>query len=319
VRGVAVCRDLSVSMDLHPFTGTRTAPIRSHGTVAGRRSKRVRPPDERSRLEVDGGRSHLLELQGDIGFAAVETVLRAIGPLTAERVVLDLGRVTRLDPSTAPLLADLATSLGDGERTGLAWADADAHAPALDAVDRLLAATDHPAPIRFAELDAAIEWCEERIVATNPIVRRSLALGDHPVLAGLADEELAIVASALEVRRWAAGEPVVRRGDPADELFLLTSGELSVYVPLEGRVPGRRLATLTAGMVLGEVSFLGGGTRTADVLADTDVEAWILDTRAFAAIRAERPEIAAALLENLYRILAGIAKRLTDEVASIAA
>jgi CRP-like cAMP-binding protein len=173
--------------------------------------------------------------------------------------------------------------------------------------------------MRFGELDAAIEWCEERIVSSGPIIRHAIALADHPVLAGLGADELAVVAGALAVRRWSAGESIVRRGDPADELFLLTSGELSVYVPLEGREPGRRLATLTAGMVLGEVSFLGGGTRTADVLADSDVEAWILDTTSFAGIRREHPGVAAALLENLYRILAGIAKRLTDEVASIAA
>ena len=94
---------------------------------------------------------------------------------------------------------------------------------------------------------------------------------------------------------------------------------MSVYVPMEGRQRGRRLATLTSGMVLGEVSFLAGGTRTADVIADTPVDAWILDIDTFRRIRATKPEIAAALLENLYAIVAAIAKRLTDEVASIAA
>jgi glutaminase len=323
VRGVAVCRDLSSAMDLHLFTAalSPTTPIRSHRTVATRWSKRVRHPDERLALMAEGASTHLVELQGDIGFAAVEAVLRAIdAPVAAERIVLDLARVTRLDPATAPLLADLAIGLDEHGGSGLAWSDGRVCAATLDAVDALLEAIGSPLPRRFAELDAAVEWCEEQVLARHAAVTiDSIPLARHPVLAGLPPEALAVLESVLLPRSWAAGEVVIRQGEPARELFLLTSGDLSVYVPLEGRERGRRLATLTAGMVFGETSFLAGGTRTADVVADTPVDAWILDIDTFRRIRATKPEIAATLLENLYGIVAAIAKRLTEEVAAIAA
>jgi glutaminase len=323
VRGVAVCRDLSSAMDLHLFTAALSpaTPIRSHRTLATRWSKRVRRPEERLMLASQGERSHLVELQGDIGFSAVETVLRAIGtPMAAERVVLDLARVTRLDPATAPLLADLAVGLDARGGCGLAWSDGRAHASTLDAVDGLLEAMGVPAPPRFAELDAAVEWSEERTLEMQEAVGgEAIPLVRHPVLAGLSPEAFGVLGSLLVPRSWQAGDAVVRQGEPARELYLITAGELSVYVPLEGRERGRRLATLTAGMVLGEVSFLAGGLRTADVVADSPVDAWILDIDTFRRIRATKPEVAAALLENLYAIVAAIAKRLTDEVASIAA
>ena len=45
----------------------------------------------------------------------------------------------------------------------------------------------------------------------------------------------------------------------------------------------------------------------------------VLDAADFRAIRRREPDVAAALLENLYRILAQIAARLTSEVAALAA
>lgn len=71
-------------------------------------------------------------------------------------------------------------------------------------------------------------------------------------------------------------------------------------------------------MVLREVAFLSGGTRTADVVADTEVEAWMLDDAAFRLLRRRRPMVATVLLENLFGIVAGIAARLADEITGLA-
>ena len=170
VRGIAVCRDLSSAMELHTFTAafSPSAPIRAHGTLVTRRSKRIRSPRDQARIVGDGAASHVIELQGDVGFAAVEAVMRVIGPLHEARdLLLDLARVTWLDPAVAPLLADLAATLADAGPGQLAWADGDACATTLDAVDLLLHAAGVAPPPRFAELDAAIEWCEERLLARD--------------------------------------------------------------------------------------------------------------------------------------------------------
>jgi glutaminase len=286
-----------------------------------RRSKRIRSPRDQARIVSDGAASHVIELQGDVGFAAVEAVMRVIGPLHEARdLLLDLARVTWLDPAVAPLLADLAATLADAGPGQLAWADGDACATTLDAVDLLLQAAGVALPPRFAELDAAIEWCEEGLLSRETAQGRdTVELAEHPVLAGLSAEAFAALRPALEARTWLPGETICRRGEPAGDLYLVTRGDLSVYVPMEGRTHGRRLATLTAGMVLGEVSFLSEGLRTADVIADTEVTAMVLDADEFRAIRRREPDVAAALLENLYRMLAQIAARLTSEVAALAA
>ncbi len=98
---------------------------------------------------------------------------------------------------------------------------------------------------------------------------------------------------------------------------MITGGRLSVRIPI-GPEASRRLTTLEAGMLVGELAFLGGERRTADVEADTPVEAWVLRTEAFAALAAADPATASAFLEVLLRIVAGIARRLTSEVAALA-
>ena len=191
----------------------------------------------------------------------------SIGPLheAAERVVLDLARVTGSTPAALRCSPTSRRALADGGRgpAGLGRRGRSrGHGPRRASTCSSMPPA-WPRPPRFAELDAAIEWCEERLLSrgTGPRSGRPVELVEHPVLAGLTAEGFAAAGGRRSrSRTWAAGETIVRRGEPAGELYLVTRGELSVYVPMEGRDPRPRLATLTAGMVLGEVSFLSEGT-----------------------------------------------------------
>jgi len=79
----------------------------------------------------------------------------------------------------------------------------------------------------------------------------------------------------------------------------------------------RRLATLSAGMALGESALLAGGRRSADVVADTEVEALALTPAAFVRLQAECPPLALRLLHNLLASSAEAVERLTAEVAAL--
>ena len=94
VRGIRVCQSLSRELRLHLVqSGRPPGPaIRAAYTLANRGSKRARSEVELVALAADGGRSRVLELQGDLGFAAVEGILRALAGDGVDRrlVVLDL-------------------------------------------------------------------------------------------------------------------------------------------------------------------------------------------------------------------------------------
>ncbi|HWF50663.1 MAG TPA: cyclic nucleotide-binding domain-containing protein, partial [Solirubrobacteraceae bacterium] len=65
--------------------------------------------------------------------------------------------------------------------------------------------------------------------------------------------------------------------DAASEIFLLTSGEVTVTVHRHDGAP-HRMATLSAGMVFGELATIGRSVRSADVTAHGAVEVRILST-----------------------------------------
>jgi CRP-like cAMP-binding protein len=62
-----------------------------------------------------------------------------------------------------------------------------------------------------------------------------------------------------------------------------------------------------------------GGTRSADVRADTPVECRTLDRETFARLERERPTLMIRLLRNLLKTSAGTTLQLTGEVAALEA
>ncbi len=106
------------------------------------------------------------------------------------------------------------------------------------------------------------------------------ALKGAPLFAPVPDDELRALASVLESRTFASGALIMREGESASELLILRSGS--------ARVTGRdlagqtvTLATLAPGAVLGEIGLLRDVPRTATVVAEGDVDAFVLTRAAF--------------------------------------
>ena len=114
-----------------------------------------------------------------------------------------------------------------------------------------------------------------------------------PLFSSLAPDLLQpILASGIE-RTYAAGEIIVREGDPGDELYVILQG--TVRVERAGRV----LKTFGQGEFFGEVAVLDGRPRSADVVAETDVTCLSLPRDLLRDALAGDPRAAWAMLETL--------------------
>jgi NTE family protein len=94
------------------------------------------------------------------------------------------------------------------------------------------------------------------------------------------------------------GDYVVRFGEHADALYLVSTGRF--YVQLAN---GRVVAEIGAGEPIGELAFFSGGTRTADVRASRDSIVYKLTRQAYDEIVARHPGIAESILAVLSRRL----------------
>jgi hypothetical protein len=97
----------------------------------------------------------------------------------------------------------------------------------------------------FPELDRALEFCENRLLGKSDLGAGGppLALAAHPTLQGLAPEQVRALEAVLERLSFAAGEPIVRRGDEADRIYFGVQGVVRVTALLPNGQQ-KRLSTL---------------------------------------------------------------------------
>ena len=96
--------------------------------------------------------------------------------------------------------------------------------------------------------------------------------------ATLDSAQLEVVASRITPRNVAAGELIVRQGEPGESCFMVRSGRVEVLVTRDG--VGELLATLSAGALFGEGTLVTGAPRSASVRAIEPTELLELDRQA---------------------------------------
>jgi glutaminase len=331
VRGVQVFETLSSELGLHSLQPVRptAAAVRSGYSLAQVRSKRRRLAAESQLLQAHGSEVAVFELQGQMGFASLEPLLRvaAASSDALRELVLDFQRVVQVDKAATLLLARLIEGCAErGQTVLLSRVRRDG---LLEALGPEVAPRHARAYAYHAQLDLALEAAEQRLLARHgstesaavAMVAAAAAtqgLRAHPLLAGLDDDDLQCLIAHLRQVAFAAGDLVIARGDAADHLLLVLRGRLSVAVDLAGG-GRRRLATVAAGMTLGEAALLQSGRRGADVTADTEVECVLLSTGAYETLCREQPRLALHLMQGLLRTSAETVGRLTAEVAALSA
>jgi CRP-like cAMP-binding protein len=117
------------------------------------------------------------------------------------------------------------------------------------------------------------------------------------LFADVAAAELNSIAHAVEERRFADGERIIRQGLTGSAFYLILEGEAAI------RVDGKDLGTLSRGEFFGEISILLGEPPVADIIATRSLRCAII----------AGPELEAFMLTHptvMYRMLKAEARKL---------
>lgn len=138
-----------------------------------------------------------------------------------------------------------------------------------------------------------------------------------PLLSPLGEDERQRLLSTTQRREFRRGETVVREGDPADSLHLVSAGRLAVRVTTP-RGDTATLKVLSRGDYFGEVSLLDGreARRTASVVALETAETHSLSARAFRDLREHHPQVQALVLSLMARRIEELSDRLVEAMYS---
>ena len=124
-------------------------------------------------------------------------------------------------------------------------------------------------------------------------------LSGVPLFSGLSKKELGEIARNVTEVEISPREYLAFEGEAGNQAMVLLAGRVSV------RKKGRKVAELGTGDVVGEMSLVTNKPRNATVRADTFVAALVMDSKEFATVMDEHPQVAAKILRT-------VAERLAD-------
>ncbi|HEY8966184.1 MAG TPA: glutaminase A, partial [Candidatus Methylacidiphilales bacterium] len=170
VRGMRLCEELSRELQLHLFSppNNDASVVRAILSGADFHSTRIALPQEIRLLDKEGGRIKVFQLQGNLTFTSAEVVARTVQSHIREGrfFVLDCRRVTGFNRSACRIFSDMVRACVEAG-VGVVLS----HVRRLPALTKCIEEhADGLPPALFgiaADNDAALEWCENRLLAES--------------------------------------------------------------------------------------------------------------------------------------------------------
>ncbi len=141
--------------------------------------------------------------------------------------------------------------------------------------------------------------------------RRAL-LRNNYLFSKLSPRHIERLAACVVAKSVARATAIFAKGDPGSSLFAICRGTVKISVPsIDGHDAVVNL--IGKGDIFGEIALLDGGPRTADVVAVTDCELFVIDRRDFLPLMRDEPEIALRMIE----ILCARLRKTTEQVENL--
>jgi SulP family sulfate permease len=286
-------------------------------------SKQHRLPKEKEALRQRGRATTICELQGSLFFGTTDRLFTELEAdlKTCRYLILDLRRVQSVDFTAAHLLEQIEAMLAE-RQAYLLFSNLPPTLPTGQDLEVFfgqmgLVKTGRNVKV-FDSLDDALEWTEDRILEEAGLVQNNgetpLALAQIELMREFeADHTLAALQTCVEKQSFAAGETVFKQGDPGDELYLIRRGSVRLLIPLEH---GRHfhVATFGRGSFFGDMAFLDPGLRSAEAVAVSDTDLFLIRRQRFNQVVLEHPLVGVKVFARLARALAVRLRHTDDEL-----
>ena len=139
---------------------------------------------------------------------------------------------------------------------------------------------------------------EDKTIESRQVASKLTVLRKHPIFCDLdadAFEQLGRYAKPATLKR---GATIFSKGDPGNSLVAVISGTVKISISS----PDGRSAILNLigpGEIFGEVAVLDGQARTADAIANSNCEIFVIDRREFLPFVRSQPTLAMKFIELL--------------------
>ncbi len=279
-------------------------------------SKVDRPKLHRDILHEKGEEIYILSLQGFLFFGTIQNVLEKVRHRIDRKelcklgfIVLDFHRVTHLDSSAVFGITRLK-QVTQANNILMVWTEVKPEIVRNLELGGLTDSTDDSFIIK-PTLDEGVEWCENKILAKQGMndLTGFIEKVEHQLKRVFPDLKATDrLTQYLERRELREGEVLIKQGDPAEEMYFVESG----LVTIELEMPNNkrlRLRSIRGGAMVGEVGMYLRQERTASVIAARPSVVYRLSAASLKDMQAKDPEVAVQFHEWIVRLLA---ERISD-------
>ena len=328
VAAITVCVNLIVAVLIGIAIASGLFVVRMGKSIVKRKyfgdqihSKKVRSLKNNILLKERGKGIIVYELRGPLFFGSADNLAMEIESAMNRYsyCILDMKRVSEIDSTGAKILSQISKKLNESGKHLLIshMADNPALADFLKAMGVYHKLAENSF---FPDTDAALEWAEDNVLTQSIDIAGILGgiqVEEMDILRDFTRDEISILKQKLIFRTFKKGEKIVREGDTDRNLFFLTKGSVSVRIHLPESDRYKRLITYSPGVAFGEIAFLDGCPRSADVWSDEDSETYLLSPDAYDVVQRETPEIAVKLVRNIALEISERLRIRTDEVRAL--
>jgi SulP family sulfate permease len=289
-------------------------------------SKQHRLPAEKEVLRQRGALTTICELQGSLFFGTADQLFTELEPdlKRCRYLILDFRRVQSVDFTAAHLLEQIEALLTE-RRAHLIFTNLPASLPTgqpLQAYFDQVGLVKPSQNVKIVDrLDDALEWTEDQILLqANLLSNREenpLELSEFDLLHGLeAADLLAALKPCVTDQSFDPGQNIFKKGNASDELFLIRRGTVRIQLPL-GDGKHHHLGTFARGHFIGDMAFLDRGVRSADAVALTPTDVFVISRARFDAVAKTHPTLAAKIFARLARALALRVRQVDAELRAL--
>jgi SulP family sulfate permease len=268
------------------------------------RSSLDRSRDDQAVLAEHGGKILGLNLQSYLFFGSANRLYQHVKALLAQHpecrfLVFDFKLVTGIDSSAAYSFAQIKRTAHDrGIKLVLV------HLP--PAAEKALRSSEFISKevSIVAELDHALEWCENEIIAQHQgLEREEASLRDWFTQILGTEHDAAALMHRCQRIEVDAGETIVSAGDDADSMHFILDGRVGIMIPAdEGRTT--RVRSLGRYTTIGEMGLVSHAPRNATIQAEVASVLYVLSADQFEAIKADDPALSQKLLTYFVSVMA---------------
>ncbi len=267
----------------------RISVLRQRATLKDVSSKTYRLESENAVLQAHGDEAAVIDLQGNLFFGTTDHLFTQLEAdlATQKWLLFDMRRVQSLDYTATHLFTLMQDRLK--ERGGeLLFSGMPSSLPSGQDLQRYMkdvGLLDGQNGIRlFESRDEGLEWMESRILNESGEFEKpdeqTLDLKDIELLREMDESTLNALRLCVHELAVRAGENVFTVGDSTDDIFMIRRGTVRILLPLKGG-KYHHLATFSQGDYFGEMAFLDYHQRSANAIAKTDCELYVLSRKKF--------------------------------------